>query len=169
MIEAYISIGRVPARPRGFNTASRDLRRNLNNLAKDLEDRAFDKMVRTVLRRHHAEIRSILKRRIQNKGLVHSGLMHRLGVRTLVPRRQQPNHPWVVSYVNRRWGFQSGFLEDGTVERFTKRGYARGKIQQSVHKNLMKTSIRIAEGSVQPKAAAVLMKNIDEIITKHGF
>ena len=150
-------------------SAARDIRRNLSRLGGDLEGRDFDKMVRSVMRQHHPEIRSILKRRIRNKGLIHSGLMLRVGVRTLVPRRQQPNRPWVVTYVNRRFGFQSGFLEDGTVDRHTKKGYYRGKISQSKHKSLMKQSLRIADRVVKPKMAAAVQAKVDSIINKHGF
>ena len=169
MIEAYISSGRLPLRPTGHNAAAHELRRNLDRLARDLEGREFDKMVRSVMRQHHGEIRSVFKRKIKDKGLLDTGLMHRLGVRTLVPRSQRPHYPWVVTYVNRRWGFQSGFLEEGTVDRYTKKGYYRGKIHQSTHKNLMEQTLNIVERSVRPKVVAVLEKKIEAIITRHGF
>ena len=169
MIEAYISSGRLPARPSVFNAAGRELRKNLNRLARDLEGREFDKMVRSVMRQHHPQIRSIFKRKIKNKGLVDTGLMHRFGVRTLVPRGQKPNHPWVVTYVNRRWGFQSGFLEEGTVDRYTKKGYYRGKIHQRRHKKLMEQTLRITDRTIKPKVTATLEKNIEAIITRNGF
>ena len=169
MIKAFMAVGsRVKLGAKAISV-SRDLRQNLNKLGRDLEGRDYDKMVRSVMRQHHPEIRSIFKRRIKNKGLVKTGLMLRLGVRTLVPKRQQQNRPWVATYVNRRWGFQSGFLEDGTVDRYTKKGYYRGKISQSQHKNLMEQSLRIADRVVKPKIVAVVQTKVDSIINKNGF
>lgn len=156
--------------PRWAAVVGQELSGRIDTLKDAIGSRKTATLIRRGLRKSQMQFYLAAQRVIQSKGLIDTGGMLRGGLRVSIPRVQKPGLPWAMTLIVGPEGYQSLFLEDGTKDRYTKKGHYRGRISNPKHMRLMQTVFRARRNSVMVVAieeiTAVLDKEIEKTVVR---
>ena len=140
----------------------------LDGISANIGDKKTDALVRRGLRKAQRPFNSKIKRLIKSKGLIDSGLMLRVGVRSVIPKKQDAGRPWVQTKIVGHFGFYSLFLEEGTKDRKTKppEEANRGRISRPEHLALMSIAFRARYKQVIEQSSEDVINAIEQAVDR---